>query len=193
MSSEPPPVTAGPRRAGHYGDLEVFVADEQATVEVDAARYRDMTRFVLEREGVRGDVEFALVFVDEPSMANLNETHMGSDGPTDVLAFPIDDELFQTGRSPDGASRRPAQREPDGVRGPLLLGDVVVCPGVADRQASENAGSYPGHDGSLQAEIDLLVVHGILHVLGHDHAAADEKAVMQTAEREHLAAFTGSR
>jgi probable rRNA maturation factor len=193
MTSEPPPVAAGPRRAGHDGDLEVFVADEQSAIAVDTSRYSEMARFVLEREGVRGDVEFALVFVDEPSMANLNAMHMEGDGSTDVLAFPIDDELFQTGRSPDGASRRPAQREPEGARGPLLLGDVVVCPAVADRQATENAGSYPGHDGSLQAEIDLLVVHGILHVLGHDHAAADEKAVMQNAEREHLASFTRSR
>jgi len=192
MSSEPPPLTAGPRLAGHDGDLEIFVADEQDAVDVDTSRYSEMARFVLEREGVRGDVEFALVFVDESSMANLNEAHMGSEGPTDVLAFPIDDELFQTGRSPDGASRRPAQRDPDGQRGPLLLGDVVVCPAVAASQAGENASSYPGHDGSLQAEIDLLVVHGILHVLGHDHAAADEMEVMQRAEREHLSAFSGS-
>jgi probable rRNA maturation factor len=189
MGSEPPPLATGPRKAGHEGDLEVFVADEQVDIVLDATRYGDLARMVLQAEGVRGDVEFALIFVDEASMAQLNTTHMGGSGATDVLAFPIDDEMFQTGRSPDAASRRPAPRDGTTSRGPLLLGDVVVCPLIADRQAVANTASYIGHDGTVEAEMDLLVVHGILHVLGHDHLRAEDQEVMQLAERKHLGAF----
>ena len=133
----------------------------------------------------------ALVFVDEPTMADLNQLHMGGTGATDVLAFPIDDHFVRAGRSPDHASRRPPRREPVPEPGPLLLGDIAVCPLVAARNAPENAGSYPGHAGDLGDELDLLVVHGVLHVLGMDHAEDDERVVMQAAERQHLATFRG--
>lgn len=181
-----------PRRVGEPGGVEVFVADEQADVELDLGRFRSMAHQVLEAEGVRGEVELALVFVDEPSMTELNVTHMGGDGPTDVLAFPIDDHHVRSGRSPDHASRRPPRREPMTDPGPLLLGDVAVCPTIAARNASENRGSYPGHNGEMLDELDLLVIHGILHVLGMDHAEDDERAEMQAAERLHLAAFRGT-
>ncbi|HEY6414947.1 MAG TPA: rRNA maturation RNase YbeY, partial [Acidimicrobiales bacterium] len=69
---------------------------------------------------------------------------------------------------------------------PLLLGDVVVCPAVAERQAPEHAGSYDD-------ELALLVVHGVLHVLGHDHAGVDEAAIMQARERELLQRFHRGR
>ncbi|MDG2113941.1 MAG: rRNA maturation RNase YbeY [Actinomycetota bacterium] len=186
-----PPVNAD-TRDGSAG-VEVFVADEQVDVDLDLGRFRSMAQSVLEAEGVRGEVELALVFVDEPSMTELNVTHMGGDGPTDVLAFPIDDHHVRSGRSPDHASRRPPRREPMNDPGPLLLGDVAVCPAVAARNAPENSGSYAGHQGGVVDELDLLVVHGILHVLGMDHAEDDERAEMQTAERQHLAAFRGSR
>jgi probable rRNA maturation factor len=189
MTAEPPSFRSAPQRVGHAGTVEVFVADEQSDVAVAVDRYAKMASFALDQEGVRGDVEFALLFVTEAVMAELNQIHMGHDGPTDVLAFPIDDEMFQVGRSPDGGSRRPPTRDPLHLPGPRLLGDVVVCPAVAATNSTENAGSYPGHDGSAQAEIDLLVIHGILHVLGHDHAEDDEKAVMQKAERRLLVDF----
>ena len=189
MVIEPPSVRSGPRRAGRDGSVEVFIADEQGDVEVDTSRYSALVTGVLADEGVHGDIEFALMFIDVDTMTTLNSTHMGGSGPTDVLAFPIDDEMFQTGRSPDGATRRPQTRDLPTEPGPILLGDVVVCPSVAAGQAVEHAGSYPGHDGSVEAEIDLLVVHGILHVLGHDHAEADEREVMQSRERSHLSKF----
>lgn len=189
MDLEPPRARTAPRRVGHLGNLEVFVADEQDVVEVDTKRHADLARFVLEAESVRGDVELGLLFVDESTMSSLNRKHMDATGPTDVLAFPIDDEIFRVGRSPDGASRRPRGRDLITDARPWLLGDVVVCPAVAERQAGANVGSDPGHDGTVTAEIDLLVVHGILHVLGHDHRAADERSVMETAERQHLSDF----
>jgi probable rRNA maturation factor len=87
---------------------------------------------------------------------------MDGSGPTDVLAFPVDD---------------PAEVPVDV---PVLLGDVVVCPSVAARQAPEHAGDY-------HAELALLVVHGVLHLLGDNHADPDQAAAMQTKERGHLA------
>ncbi len=189
MTIEPPSFRSAPRRVGRAGSVEVFVADEQTDVDVSAERYVSLSRHVLDAEGVSGDVEFALLFVDEGVMADLNRMHMAEDGPTDVLAFPIDDELGRVGRSPDGGSRRPVNRDPMLMPGPILLGDVVVCPKVAEVNARTNAGSYPGHEGTTQDEVDLLVVHGILHVLGHDHAKAEEEAVMKDAERRLLASF----
>ncbi|MEZ5205259.1 MAG: rRNA maturation RNase YbeY [Acidimicrobiales bacterium] len=79
-----------------------------------------------------GDAELALLFVDEPAIAELNQRFMGHEGPTDVLAFPIDDDDdVLIGRSPDGSSSGPDRGPSDDV--PLLLGDVVVCPAVAAR------------------------------------------------------------
>lgn len=187
----PPDRRVPPRRIGEPGDVEVFVASEQDDVELDLGRYRALCDLVLAGEGVRGEAEMALVFIDEPSMTDLNVTHMGGTGPTDVLAFPIDDHFVRAGRSPDHASRRPPKREPTPDPGPLLLGDVAVCPAVAERNAAENAGSYPGHGGSLVDELDLLVVHGVLHILGMDHAEDAEREAMQAAERQHLHAFRG--
>jgi len=193
MGSEPPPVRAGPRRRGHQGSLEVFVANEQDAVDLDADRYAGLARLVLQAEGVRGDVEFALLFVDEEVITSLNRKYMGDATSTDVLAFPIDDEFFQSGRSPDAASRRPPGRDKTTGPGSLLLGDVVVCPRVALRQSLSNEGSFPGHDGSVEAELELLVTHGVLHVLGYDHTTVDERDVMQAVERRHISSFGEKR
>jgi probable rRNA maturation factor len=103
---------------------------------------------------------------------------MGAEGPTDVLAFPLEDPI-EAGRWPDAGSTGPDREPPEVAELPLLLGDVVVCPAVAARQAPEHAGSY-------EDEIALLVVHGVLHVLGMDHADPEEAAVMQARERELL-------
>ncbi|MEZ5140658.1 MAG: rRNA maturation RNase YbeY [Acidimicrobiales bacterium] len=109
--------------------MEVFVADEQGDQPVDVARWESLARDVLTAEGVSGDAELALLFVDEAAIAELNQRFMGHDGPTDVLAFPIDDDDVLVGRSPDGSSSGPDRGPVDDV--PLLLGDVVVCQAVA--------------------------------------------------------------
>ena len=111
-------------------------------------------------------------------MADLNKRFMGADGPTDVLAFPLDDPI-DAGRWPDSGSTGPDREPPEVAELPMLLGDVVVCPAVAARQAPEHAGSYDD-------ELALLVVHGVLHVLGMDHADPEEAAAMQARERELL-------
>lgn len=175
-----PPTNRRGRTRGDEGDIEVFVADEQSAQPVDVERWEALARDVLRSQGVSGDVELALLFVDEAAIAELNQRFMGHEGPTDVLAFPIDDDDVVIGRSPDGSSSGPDRGPVDDV--PLLLGDVVVCPAVAARNA-------PSHAGTYDDEIALLVVHGILHVLGHDHAEPDETQVMQALERDLLEQF----
>jgi probable rRNA maturation factor len=158
---------------GEVGELKVFGADEQQAAPVDVERWVELARNVLVAEGVAGDAELSLLFVDEDTITELNQRFMDTDGPTDVLAFPIDDPVADPTRRTDARSLGPE---------PLLLGDVVVCPAVAARQAPEHAGRYDD-------ELALLVVHGVLHVLGHDHAGLEEAATMQARERELLQRF----
>jgi probable rRNA maturation factor len=174
----PMPMASRKRRPPAEGEVEVFGIDEQTDEPVELARWVDLATAVLLDSGVRGEAELSLLFVDEEVMSGLNRRHMGADGPTDVLAFPLEDPI-EAGRWPDAGSTGPDREPPEVTELPLLLGDVVVCPAVAARQAPEHAGSY-------QDEIALLVVHGVLHVLGMDHAHSDEAAVMQARERELL-------
>jgi len=179
VSDDGRPRLARRQRVGGDGVPEVFVADEQSDVTVDIARWQQLALDVLVDEGVRGLAELAVLFVNEREMAELNDSYMGKPGPTDVLAFPIDAaeaEIVQHGQPP---SRGPDRAPPDPADMPLLLGDVVVCPAVAARQA-------PEHAGTVDDEIALLVVHGVLHVLGHDHADDAERTAMQARERELL-------
>lgn len=158
----------------------VFAADEQAAAEVALAHLTAVAEGVLREEGVRGACELALYFVDEATIAELNERFLHGTGPTDVLAFPIDDELPESGRSPDAGASGPDRPPIEPSEVPLLLGDVLVCPAVAARNAVE-------HGRPLDDELALLVVHGILHVLGMDHAEDEETKLMQARERELLA------
>ncbi|MGA9077363.1 MAG: rRNA maturation RNase YbeY [Acidimicrobiales bacterium] len=160
-------------------DVEVFVANEQNEREVDAARWAALARAVLAAEGVRGDAELSMLFVDEQTIAALNERFLRISGPTDVLAFPIDDDQVALGRSPDNGGTGPGSEIIDDGSAPILIGDVVICPEVAWHNA-------PGHAGSFDAEIALLVVHGILHLLGMDHERPAEAEAMEARERELL-------
>ena len=159
-SGEPPSPTVGAEPA-----VTVVGADEQqpgdARVDVDVDRWCRLAVLVLEDEGRRG--ELTLTFVDRDEIAALNAEHMGKNGPTDVLSFPLDAADDECG-------------DPDV---PVLLGDVVVCPDVAREQA-------PDHAGTLDDELALLVVHGVLHVVGHDHAEPEETAVMRARELDLL-------
>jgi probable rRNA maturation factor len=190
----PPPGTPFPfaarrRRLPEPGDLEVFVGDEQAELPVDTARWQQLAESVLRHEGIDGDAELSILFIDEQAIAELNRRFMNVTGPTDVLAFPLEDELVEPGRFPDSGTSGPLdpRARTDVPEPPLLLGDVVICPTVAARNAPEHRSER--HDGSVDDEIALLVVHGILHVLGHDHAEPQETERMQARERELLDAF----
>ena len=162
-------------------DAAVFVADEQSEVPVDLLRWSRLARLVLDTERVAPDVHVALVFVDEPAMAQLTERFLGIPGPTDVLAFPIDDDVPESGRAPDRGGKGPGSAG-ELTEPPVLLGDVYVCPAVALRQATERSIE-------ISAELALLVVHGLLHLLDYDHSEPDETEAMQAREREILASF----
>lgn len=161
--------------------VEVFAADEQSAQPVDALRLVNLAKAVLAAEGVKADSELSMLFVDEDAMAELNKRFLGKDGPTDVLAFPIDDDdVVEGGRSPD--SLGPGNGVDPEDDPPNLLGDVVVCPAVAARNAPDHAGTYDD-------EMALLVVHGILHILGMDHVDNEEAEAMEQRERELLEQF----
>ncbi len=159
----------------------VFGADEQSAQPVDTLRWVKLAEAVLAAEGVRGETEVSLLFVDETAIADLNSRFLGKDGPTDVLAFPIDEEPSDSGRSPDSGGTGPGFSG-EAEEAPTLLGDVVICPAVAYRNAPEHAGSY-------EDEVALLVVHGLLHLLGLDHDEPDEAEAMEAKERDLLARY----
>lgn len=158
---------------------EVFCSDEQDEVPIDLPRWRKLALDTLSHEGVRGSCELSLYFVDRASMAELNREHMGKEGATDVLAFPLDGTELVEASGPGRASAGPARPHPDHDDMPYLLGDVVVCPAVAKEQ-------FGDHAGTLDDELALLVVHGILHVLGHDHDEPVATAAMREREMSVL-------
>jgi probable rRNA maturation factor len=178
MPDRPRPRLGHPRRIGGEGDPEVFVADEQSVVAVDVTRWQALAQGVLAAEGVRGHAELSIMFVGRDEISELNEQFMGKDGPTDVLAFPIDAGEVEVASLP-ARSVGPDRAPPDPGDMPLLLGDVVVCPEVAVAQA-------PEHAGTVDDEFALLIVHGVLHVLGHDHAEPEEMMRMRAREIELL-------
>ncbi len=159
--------------------VSVFAADEQSAHPVDTIRWIKLAEAVLADEGVRGETEVSILFVDENAIADLNARFLGKDGPTDVLAFPIDEEPVEGGRSPDSGGTGPGYN-PSPEEAPTLLGDVVICPVVAHRNAPEHAGTY-------EDELALLLVHGLLHLLGMDHEDPEEAEAMEAKERELLA------
>jgi probable rRNA maturation factor len=159
----------------------VFCADEQSELPIDLSRWQQLALEVLRAERVRGLAELSLLFVSEAEISELNERYMGVPGPTDVLSFPIDAAEAEVVLQAPAPNRGPDRSPPDLGDMPLLLGDVVICPAVALRQA-------PEHAGTVDDELALLVVHGILHVLGLDHAEPGERDVMQARERELLEA-----
>jgi len=145
--------------------VPVEVANE-SEIAVDEQALAGICRYVLDALEVSPLAELSVLCVDVDYMATLHERWMGEKGPTDVLAFPMD-ELDTT---------RPDDPEP----GPALLGDVVLCPSVAVRQARA-----AGH--SMDDELVLLATHGVLHLLGYDHAEPDEHRVMFGLQDDLLA------
>jgi probable rRNA maturation factor len=160
--------------------VDVFCADEQSHRAVEIERWAELVRGCLAAEGVEADAEVSVLFVDEDTIAELNSRFLGRQGPTDVLAFPIEDEPVRAGRSPDAGGPGPGDdlAEEDEVA-PLLLGDIVICPLVAERNAA-------AHGVAFEDELALLVVHGVLHLLGMDHQEDGEAERMERREQELL-------
>ena len=148
--------------------MNVDVLDESGSGDADVVALTRLCRFVMRRMRLHPATELTVRLVDADTMAVLNEQWMGQTGPTDVLSFPMDE--LTPGRDEEDAP-------PGGGAGPwaadetAYLGDIAVCPQVAAQQAP--AAGHPTSD-----EIELLVVHGILHLLGYDHASPDEHREM---------------
>ena len=154
--------------------MTIEIANESG-VTVDEKALASVARFVLDQLRIHPLAELSVLLVDEPAMAKLHVDFMNEEGPTDVLSFPMD-EL----RPPGMGGARTASD--DGGPEPSLLGDVVLCPQVAAAQAKQ-----AGH--STQEELELLSVHGILHLLGYDHADPEEEAQMFGLQGELLRAW----
>ncbi len=141
--------------------------NNESTIEVDEAAILRLASYALEAMHVHPDAELAIVLVDEGAMEQLHVQWMDEPGPTDVLSFPMD-EL------------RPGTDEEQSPPG--LLGDIVLCPQVAQSQA-ETAG-HPILD-----ELLMLTTHGVLHLLGFDHAEPAEEKEMFAIQRDILVGF----
>ena len=135
--------------------MSIEVLDESGRA-VDVKHLGSLSRFVLDRMRVHPLAELCVKLVDVDTITELNVKWMEGDGPTDVLAFPMD-EL------------RPGLVNEEPEEG--ILGDIMVCPEIAARQADD-----AGH--AVEAELELLTVHGILHLLGYDHAEPEEHKEM---------------
>jgi len=147
--------------------MSIDIANE-AGVDVDEVGLAAVARFTLDRMRIHPLAELSVLLVDQRTMTELHERWMGEPGPTDVLAFPMD-EL----RPPHLGGNRDDQGPEPG-----LLGDVVLCPQVAAEQAEK---------------AELLCVHGILHLLGYDHAEPEEHAVMFGTQDQLLEAWREAR
>ncbi|MGH3935487.1 MAG: rRNA maturation RNase YbeY [Pseudonocardiaceae bacterium] len=153
--------------------MGIEVANESDTA-VHEASIAAAARFAMERLGVSPLAELSVLLVGTGAMADLHERWMDLPGPTDVMAFPMDGS---------GEGGLLAGGRPDNpVGGPALLGDIVLCPEVAIEQAAA-----AGH--SVLDELHLLTVHGVLHLLGYDHAEPAEEHEMFALQERILDEF----
>jgi probable rRNA maturation factor len=143
--------------------------NNESGIAVDTERLVRLATFALDALRIHPQAELSILLVDPETMSAYHEKFMGEPGPTDVLSFPMD-EL----RAPDDG-----EEPPQG-----LLGDIVLCPEVTAAQAAENGRT-------AEAEADYLLVHGLLHLLGHDHAEPAEKKVMFDLNDKLIAAWNG--
>jgi probable rRNA maturation factor len=162
--------------------MSIEVLNESG-VQVDERALVGIARHVLDRMGVSPLVELAISLKDVTEMERLHLQYMDEPGPTDVMAFPMDELDLRGSR---GVPHGSGLDEDDEDAGPALLGDVVLCPQVAERQARE-----AGH--GTQDELELLCTHGVLHLLGYDHAEEDEHREMFGLQAELLGEWRAGR
>lgn len=145
--------------------------NNESEVEVDLKSTRELASYVIEQLKLHPMVDLGIIFVNEKPMTDLHIQWMDEPGPTDVLSFPMD------------------ELRPGADDGPLVegvLGDVVICPQVARLQAEA-----AGH--SMMDEVHLLLTHGILHLVGFDHAEPEEEREMFKLQRSLLEGFGSGR
>ncbi|TWF91611.1 rRNA maturation RNase YbeY [Saccharopolyspora dendranthemae] len=152
--------------------MTIEIANESG-VAVPEETIVSVARFALDKMSVSQLAELSIVLVDLDVMADLHERWMDLPGPTDVMSFPMDE--YDSARRPDSAGS-----------GPALLGDIVLCPAFARDQAKK-----AGH--STLDELHLLTVHGVLHLLGYDHAEPEEEREMFGLQNRILAEYREAR
>ena len=145
--------------------------NNESAEEVDEQRLVKLALFTLDQLRIHPEAELSILLVDEATMSAYHEKYLGLPGPTDVMSFPMDEM-----RPP-----HPDEEPPIG-----LLGDIVLCPTVTAAQAADNQRTPAG-------EADYLLVHGILHLLGYDHAEPEEKALMFGLNDRIIAAWDQAR
>src|SRR2546430_173343 len=148
--------------------MGIEIANESGTAVAEAS-IAAAARFAMDRLGVSPLAELSMLLVGAPVMSDLHERWMDLPGPTDVMAFPMDE--LDSARRPDAGDVSPA-----------LLGDIVLCPAFAKDQART-----AGH--SLIDELHLLTVHGVLHLLGYDHAEPAEEREMFGLQKRILGEY----
>jgi probable rRNA maturation factor len=148
--------------------------NNESGMTADEDALRELAQYVIGQMETHPLADLSMLLVDEAHMTNLHEKWMEEPGPTDVLSFPMDELRPHSMAGPN----RSRGRDGDEAE-PVLLGDVVLCPQVAAAQAK-------AHGHSTQAELELLTVHGVLHLLGYDHADPEEEAEMFGLQNELL-------
>jgi probable rRNA maturation factor len=153
--------------------LSIDIQNESG-LDVDERSLERLARHVLDEMRVHPLVELSIRLVDIPAMTTLHEHFMNEPGPTDVLAFPMDELHDQRDEGDDDEAP------------PTLLGDVVLCPSIAHQQART-----AGH--SAEDELHLLCTHGVLHLLGYDHADQAEEREMFGLQSQMLSSWATVR
>ena len=147
--------------------MQISIVSHREPESLDLTTFERLATFVLDRESAPQYAELSIAIVELAEMTQLNEQYRGKEGPTDVLSFECDDLCAAD------------------VDEPVTLGDVVIAPEVAETQAEEY-----GH--TVEEELNLLLVHGVLHLLGYDHEADEDAIVMQARERALLIAWAAA-
>ena len=144
--------------------MAIDIDDSSGVTWVNTALIGAQAAYLLDRLHLDPNADVSILLVDEDEMARLHVEWMDEPGPTDVLSFPMDD--LRAG-------------DPSGPRVEGILGDIVLCPTVAAQQAE--AAGHP-----VDVELALLLTHGVLHLLGHDHAEPEEHERMFSLQAELL-------
>lgn len=144
--------------------MQVSVTSSREPEPLNFEAFERLAHFVLKMEAAPELSELSVALVDNEEMARLNEQYRGKTGPTDVLSFGCDDPCVAAGEEP------------------ITLGDVIIAPDVAAEQAADL-------ETTVESELNLLLVHGILHLLGYDHESDEDAAVMQARETVLLEAY----
>lgn len=150
--------------------LELYINDETNKVGEDVGKLvDDLLRHALKEEGLPGEIELSLTFMDDEAIQEINKTYRGIDAPTDVISFALEEEVE-------------GEVAVIGEGMPVVLGDILIAVPTAARQAEEY-----GH--TLEREMGFLALHGLLHLLGYDHMTEEEEQKMFGRQKEILGTF----